>query len=85
LPLLGADQMCWLREAQETRKVIAADMPIGMMVMDGDTAIENSPNGDGPVLGREQDIAAATGVMTVSMMDVADTVLWSVDLDPVRA
>jgi alkaline phosphatase D len=40
-----------------TWKVIAADMPIGIMVRDGKEAFENGANGDGPALGREMDIA----------------------------
>ncbi|MEZ5772284.1 MAG: alkaline phosphatase D family protein [Defluviimonas denitrificans] len=60
-PFLGAEQKAWLkRELAASRavwKVIAADMPIGMVVKDGDTAFENAANGDGPALGRELDIA----------------------------
>ena len=64
---LGVDQIRWLkqnlRRSRATWKVIAADMPLGLMVGDGtDPATgcpraENSSNGDGPVLGREFEIA----------------------------
>ena len=58
---LGAEQKAWLKRglanSTATWKVIAADMPIGMIVADGETAFENGANGDGPVLGREFDIA----------------------------
>jgi alkaline phosphatase D len=58
---LGADQMRWLKQAllgsRATWKVIAADMPIGIIVRDGDKAFENVSNGDGPALGRELEIA----------------------------
>ncbi|WP_095589154.1 alkaline phosphatase D family protein [Actibacterium ureilyticum] len=58
---LGAEQLAWLKReltaSTATWKVIAADMPIGMIVRDGDSAFENMANGDGPVLGREFDIA----------------------------
>ncbi|MCB9947961.1 MAG: alkaline phosphatase D family protein [Rhodospirillaceae bacterium] len=58
---LGDDQIAWLKTAllnsRATWKVIAADMPIGIIVRDGETDFENSSNGDGPVLGREHDIA----------------------------
>ena len=58
---LGREQLDWLkRELVNSRaiwKVIAADMPIGIMVRDGENAMENGANGDGPVLGREFDIA----------------------------
>lgn len=61
MPFLGAAQLKWLKAelaaSKATWKVIAADMPLGMMVRDGDAAFENSANGDGPVLGREFDIA----------------------------
>ncbi|MDI4636967.1 MULTISPECIES: alkaline phosphatase D family protein [Halomonadaceae] len=57
---LGRDQLTWLKQSLKasnaTWKVIASDMPLGIMVRDGDN-FENSSNGDGPVLGREQDIA----------------------------
>lgn len=64
---LGADQIRWLkrelRRSRATWKVIASDMPIGLIVGDGTDPVtgcprgENSSNGDGPVLGREFEIA----------------------------
>jgi alkaline phosphatase D len=61
-PFLGEAQLAWLREelaaSRALWKVIASDMPIGLLVRDGDTNFENGANGDGPALGREQDIAA---------------------------
>ncbi len=58
---LGADQLRWLKmemaASRATWKVIASDMPIGMLVRDGDAHFENGANGDGPVKGREFDIA----------------------------
>ncbi|WP_023849541.1 alkaline phosphatase D family protein [Ponticoccus alexandrii] len=61
-PFIGPEQLAWLKRemvnSTATWKVIAADMPIGMMVRDGAEAMENGANGDGPVLGREKDIAA---------------------------
>lgn len=58
---LGTEQTEWLKRelanSTATWKVIASDMPIGMIVRDGDSAFENSSNGDGPVRGREFDIA----------------------------
>ena len=54
---LGRDQIRWLKQAllaaNATWKVIAADMPIGLVVRDGETDFENGANGDGPALGRE--------------------------------
>ncbi|MCA1972520.1 MAG: alkaline phosphatase D family protein, partial [Caenispirillum sp.] len=58
---LGAEQMRWLKQAllgsRATWKVIAADMPIGIIVRDGKTAFENGANGNGPVRGREHEFA----------------------------
>ncbi len=60
-PFLGNAQLAWLKQglaaSDATWKVIASDMPLGMLVRDGDAAFENGANGDGPPLGREQDIA----------------------------
>lgn len=64
---LGARQLDWLgRELAASKaawKVIAADMPLGLIVADGKDAqgrdqFENSSNGDGKPLGRELEIAA---------------------------
>ncbi|ALG90617.1 MULTISPECIES: alkaline phosphatase D family protein [Actibacterium] len=59
-PFLGAEQLAWLKReltaSNATWKVIASDMPIGMVVRDGDN-FENGANSDGPPLGRELDIA----------------------------
>lgn len=63
---LGAPQLGWLldglRASSATWKVIAADMPIGLLVPDGKdaegrTIFEATANGDGPVLGRELEMA----------------------------
>jgi alkaline phosphatase D len=64
---LGEAQLAWLERSlsrsRATWKVIAADMPLGLVVGDGTDAAsgcaiaENSANGDGPVLGREFEIA----------------------------
>ncbi|WP_199320340.1 alkaline phosphatase [Leptolyngbya sp. FACHB-261] len=58
---LGSDQTRWLKQtlkaSRATWKVIASDMPIGLVVADGQTAFENGANGDGPALGRELETA----------------------------
>ncbi len=64
---LGRAQIEWLRRAlrrsRATWKVIASDMPLGLVVGDGTdpelgcARFESSANGDGPVLGRELEIA----------------------------
>src|SRR5919202_2876403 len=58
---LASDQIRWLKEklqkSRATWKVIASDMPIGLIVADGITNFENAANGDGPPLGREFEVA----------------------------
>jgi alkaline phosphatase D len=58
---LGAEQLAWLKrallESRGTWKVIASDMPIGLVVRDG-AAFENGANADnGAPLGRELETA----------------------------
>jgi alkaline phosphatase D len=61
---LGPVQLAWLKRelanSKATWKVIAADMPIGLMVHDDwakKSGSEGVANGDGPALGRELEIA----------------------------
>ncbi|MEO0842622.1 MAG: alkaline phosphatase D family protein [Cyanobacteria bacterium J06643_5] len=58
---LGNSQVRWLKNqllySKATWKVIASDMPIGLLVKDGKTKFENASNGDGEPLGRELEIA----------------------------
>jgi alkaline phosphatase D len=62
---MGAKQVAWLKrrlaESRATWKVIASDMPIGLVVgdrVDGQLAMEGMANGDqGPPLGREHEMA----------------------------
>ena len=65
-PFLGRTQVQWLIQSllasTATWKVIAADMPIGLLVPDGKDAqgrnmFEAIANGNGPALGRELEIA----------------------------
>jgi alkaline phosphatase D len=57
---LGREQLDWLKRSlwasDATWKVVAADMPLGLIVADDDH-FENGANGDGPALGRELEIA----------------------------
>jgi alkaline phosphatase D len=57
---LGPDQLEWLisgiLSSPATWKIIACDLPIGLVVPDGDT-FEAFGNGDGPPLGREHELA----------------------------
>jgi alkaline phosphatase D len=58
---LGHPQCRWLKQqllaSKATWKVIASDMPLGLIVRDGKEAFENLANGDGPALGRELELA----------------------------
>jgi len=59
---LGEDQLRWLAEglkaSKATWKVVAADMPLGLVVRDGPDNFEALANGDaGPPLGRELELA----------------------------
>jgi len=58
---LGQRQLQWLKDglAKSTAlwKVIAADMPLGLICRDGPETFENAANGDGPPLGRELEMA----------------------------
>jgi alkaline phosphatase D len=69
---LGDEQMRWLqqelRRSRAVWKVMASDMPIGLVVGDGNDAegrnrYENSANGNGPALGRELEIARLLSFM----------------------
>lgn len=59
--LLGRAQIGWLKRrllaSRATWKLMASDMPIGLIVRDGASAFDNCANGDGPPLGRELEIA----------------------------
>lgn len=46
-----------LKQSKATWKIIASDMPLGLLVRDGKTDFENIANGDGPALGREFELA----------------------------
>ena len=79
---LGAEQIEWLkrslRASKAVWKVIAADMPLGLNVGDGKDAEgrprwENSSNGDGPVLGREFEIA---DLLRFIKRERVDNVVW---------
>lgn len=57
---LGAHQLAWVKRRLRTSpavwKVIASDMPVGLVVGDESGTFENAANGDGPALGRELEI-----------------------------
>jgi alkaline phosphatase D len=59
--LAGAQQIRWLKgilkSSTATWKIIASDLPLGLIVHDGDANFEAFANTDGPPLGRELEIA----------------------------
>jgi alkaline phosphatase D len=59
--IAGRAQIDWLqrslRRSTATWKVIASDMPLGLVVPDGTKNFEAFANGDGPALGRELELA----------------------------
>ncbi|HKK31724.1 MAG TPA: alkaline phosphatase D family protein [Alphaproteobacteria bacterium] len=79
---LGREQLNWLKRelvnSNATWKVIASDMPIGIIVRDGKEAFENGANGDGPALGREHDIAELLSFMKAA--NVQNTVWLTADV-----
>jgi alkaline phosphatase D len=85
---LGRTQLEWLkrklRHSRATWKVIAADMPLGLIVADGADPVsgcarfENSANGDGPVLGREFETAELLGFM--KQKDIQNVVWLTADV-----
>lgn len=79
---LGTEQIRWLKQAllasNATWKVIAADMPLGLLVPDGKDAegrnrFEAVANGDGPALGRELEIA---GLLSAIKHNGVQNVVW---------
>ncbi len=84
---LGAAQIAWLKrklkDSCATWKVIAADMPIGLLVPDGTDAqgrarFEAIANGDGAVLGREFEIADL--LRYIKREDITNTVWLTADV-----
>jgi alkaline phosphatase D len=59
--ILGPSQLAWLkaglRRSKAQWKVVASDMPLGLVVPDGPENFEAVANGSGPALGRELEIA----------------------------
>lgn len=84
---LGHEQLNWLKTGLKNStavwKVIAADMPIGLQLGDGfdkqnRPQFENFANGDGPVLGREFEIAELLAF--VKLEKIANMVWFTADV-----
>lgn len=81
--ILGAEQMAWLKRelatSQATWKVIASDMPIGLVVRDGDTKFEAIANADGGAAkGREMEIAEL--LRFIKTAGIENTVWFTADV-----
>ena len=83
----GTEQLDWLRRdlksSRAAWKVMACDMPLGIIIADGRDAqnrerYENSSNGDGPPAGRELEIARLLSFMRESR--VRNTVWLTADV-----
>jgi alkaline phosphatase D len=84
---LGSDQFRWLqRELLRSRavwKIIAADMPLGLIVGDGKDVegrarFENAANGEGQPLGRELEMARL--LQWMKQQDIRNTVWLTADV-----
>lgn len=81
--ILGGQQVAWLKQqllaSRATWKVIASDMPIGLVVRDGETRFEAIANaiGGGP-LGREHEIAEI--LRFIKSAGVSNTVWLTADV-----
>ncbi|WP_424987949.1 alkaline phosphatase D family protein [Microbulbifer sp. S227A] len=81
--ILGQEQMAWLKrelaQSQATWKVIASDMPIGLVVRDGDTRFEAVANADdGAAKGREIEIAEL--LRFIKTAKITNTVWFTADV-----
>lgn len=81
--ILGQEQMAWLKrelaQSQATWKVIASDMPIGLVVRDGDTKFEAVANADdGAAKGREMEIAEL--LRFIKTANITNTVWFTADV-----
>ncbi|MEP3334318.1 alkaline phosphatase D family protein [Sedimentitalea sp.] len=81
--ILGQEQMAWLKrelaQSQATWKVIASDMPLGLVVRDGDTKFEAVANADdGAAKGREMEIAEL--LRFIKTANITNTVWFTADV-----
>ncbi|MBK0325970.1 alkaline phosphatase D family protein [Rhodobacteraceae bacterium F11138] len=81
--ILGQEQMAWLKrelaQSRATWKVIASDMPIGLVVRDGDTRFEAVANADdGAAKGREMEIAEL--LRFIKSAGITNTVWFTADV-----
>lgn len=74
---LGSAQVNWIKQrlltSKATWKVIASDMPIGIIVPDAGGKFEAFANGNGPALGRELELA---GLLSFIKRNRIKNVIW---------
>ena len=79
---LGDEQLRWLKRAlkhsRATWKVIASDMPIGLIVRDGPEKFENLANGDGEPKGRELEMVQL--LRYIQRKDICNVVWFTADV-----
>jgi alkaline phosphatase D len=78
--IIGAEQMAWLKrelaQSSATWKVIASDMPLGLVVGGGQEAIGNGDNG--PARGRELELAEF--LRFIKIAGITNTVWFTADV-----
>lgn len=79
---LGGAQLAWLKREMEasraTWKVLASDMPLGLIIKDGPKDFEAVANADGPPRGREFEIAELLSFLKTK--DIRNTVWLTADV-----
>jgi alkaline phosphatase D len=79
---LGSKQIQWIQnqllQSNATWKVIASDMPLGLVVADGSTDFEAWANGDGTALGRELELADL--LKFIKQNDIKNVVFLTADV-----
>jgi alkaline phosphatase D len=79
--ILGTDQTGWfknaLRASTATWKMIACDMPIGLIIPDG-ADFDGVANGDGPVRGREHEFAEI--LQYIKRQQIKNVVFFTADV-----
>ena len=80
--ILGEEQLTWLKsalqESEATWKVIASDMPIGLMIPDEETTFEGVANDESAVRDREQEIAELLSF--IKSEDITNVVWFTADV-----
>lgn len=80
-PILGRDQTTWfkaaLKNSTSTWKLIACDMPLGLIIPDGE-GVDAVASGDGKVQGREHEVADI--LRFIRRNDIQNVVFFTADV-----